>query len=152
MSLTTIFGTGLHNLAIILGISLIPAFVRMMRAQALSVSRQDYVTAGQVQGFGDCYLILRHILPNAISPIIVMLTQQVGHTILLEAGLSFIGVGIKVPNASWGSMINEGKSYLLTNPTPAIAPGVCIALLVICLNLLGDGLRDAMDPRLRGEV
>jgi ABC-type dipeptide/oligopeptide/nickel transport system permease subunit len=96
--------------------------------------------------------MLKHILPNSISPIIVMMTQQIGATILAEAGLSFLGLGISSPMASWGSMVNEGKNYLIQNPVFALAPGVCVALLVICLNMFGDGIRDALDPRLRGEI
>jgi peptide/nickel transport system permease protein len=96
--------------------------------------------------------MFKHILPNTISPIIVMMTQMVGLTVLMEAGLSFLGVGISVPTASWGSMVSDGRQYLLTNPSVAIAPGVCIAILVVCLNVVGDGVRDAMDPRLRGQL
>ena len=92
------------------------------------------------------------MLPNCISPIIIMMMQNVGATILMESGLSFLGIGISVPIASWGTMVNDGRNYLLSNPVLAIAPGVCIALLVISLNMLGDGIRDALDPRLRGEV
>lgn len=152
MSLLAVFGGGLKNMAIILGVSTIPGYVRMMRAEALSAKQTDYVMAGKLQGSSDARLMFRHILPNCLSPIIVMMTQQVGQTILVEAGLSFLGIGISVPTASWGSMVTDGKAYLLSNPVFAISPGVCVALLVICLNLFGDGIRDALDPRLRGEA
>lgn len=152
MALIAVFGSGMRNLAFILGVSTIPGYVRMMRAQALTVKESDYILAGQLQGAKDFYLMIKHILPNAISPIIVMMTQMVGTTILMESGLSFIGIGVSVPMASWGSMVANGKNYLLVNPTMAIAPGICIALLVICLNVMGDGVRDALDPRLRGEL
>ncbi len=151
MALIAVFGGGLRNLAVILGVSTIPGYVRMMRAEALKVKGSDYVMAGRLQGSGNFRLMYSHILPNCLSPIIVMMTQQVGQTILVEAGLSFLGIGISVPTASWGSMVSDGKAYLLTNPVFAIAPGACIAILVICLNLFGDGIRDALDPRLRGE-
>ncbi len=151
MALTAVFGSGLRNLAIILGISTISDYVRMMRGQVLTIKQSDYIMAGKLQGNSDFRLMLRHILPNSISPIIVMMTQQVGATILAEAGLSFLGLGISAPMASWGSMVSEGRNYLLQNPVYSLAPGVCVALLVISLNLFGDGIRDALDPRLRGE-
>ena len=107
--------------------------------------------AGKLQGNKDFRLMFRHILLNSISPIIVMMTQQVGSTILAEAGLSFLGLGISAPTASWGSMVSEGRNFLMDNPVYALVPGVCVAILVISLNMLGDGVRDALDPRLRGE-
>lgn len=152
MALTSVFGSGMKNLAIILGISTIPGYIMMMRAQVLSIRESDYIMAGKLQGNSNLRLMIKHILPNSISPIIVMMTHQVGSTILAEAGLSFLGLGISSPMASWGSMVSEGRNYLLQNPVFALAPGVCVALLVICLNMLGDGIRDALDPRLRGEI
>ena len=152
MSLITIFGSGLVNMAVILGVSCVPLFVRMMRAQTLSVKQNDYIKACQTQGANDYYIMFKHVLPNAISPIIVMMTQMVGGMILMESGLSYLGVGLKIPTASWGTMISDGKTYITANPAMAFAPGICIALLVVCLNVLGDGIRDAMDPRLRGEL
>lgn len=152
MALTAVFGSGMKNLAIILGVSTIPGYIMMMRAQVLSIRESDYIMAGKLQGNSNLRLMIIHILPNSISPIIVMMTQQVGATILAEAGLSFLGLGISSPMASWGSMVNEGRNYLLQNPVFALTPGVCVALLVICLNMLGDGIRDALDPRLRGEI
>lgn len=152
MALTAVFGSGIRNLAIILGISSMAGYVRMMRAQVLTIKEADYIMAGKLQGNGDYRLMFKHILPNSISPIIVMMTQQVGQTILAEAGLSFLGLGISAPTASWGSMVSEGRLFLLQNPVFALTPGVCVAILVICLNMFGDGVRDALDPRLRGEV
>jgi peptide/nickel transport system permease protein len=152
MALTAVFGSGIKNLAIILGVSTISGYVRMMRGQVLTIKQSDYIMAGKLQGNSDFRLMMRHILPNSVSPIIVMMTQQVGATILAEAGLSFLGLGISAPMASWGSMVSEGRNYLLQNPVFALAPGVCVALLVISLNMFGDGIRDALDPRLRGEL
>ena len=152
LALIIIFGSGLANLAVILGLTVVPGFIRMMRGQALSVKELDYIMFATTQGAKDFYLMIKHILPNSISPIIVLMTQLVGMTILMESGLSFLGVGIKVPTASWGSMVSEGKNYLLVNPAVAIVPGICIAILVVCLNVVGDGVRDALDPKLRGEV
>lgn len=152
MALTAVFGSGIKNLAIILGISSMAGYVRMMRGQVLTIKQADYIMAGKLQGNKDFCLMFRHILPNSISPIIVMMTQQVGSTILAEAGLSFLGLGISAPTASWGSMVSEGRNYLMDNPVFALIPGVCVAILVISLNMLGDGVRDALDPRLRGEA
>lgn len=152
MALTAVFGSGIRNLAIILGISSMAGYVRMMRGQVLTIKEADYIMAGKLQGNGNFRLMFKHILPNSISPIIVMMTQQVGQTILAEAGLSFLGLGISAPTASWGSMVSEGRLYLLQNPVFALTPGVCVAVLVICLNMFGDGVRDALDPRLRGEI
>lgn len=152
MALTAVFGSGIRNLAIILGISNVVAYVRMMRGQVLSIKESDYIMAAKLQGNSRIRLMLRHILPNSVSPIIVLMTQQVGATILAEAGLSFLGLGISAPTASWGSLVNEGRMYLLQNPVYALAPGICVALLVIFLNTFGDGVRDALDPRLRGDL
>ena len=152
MALTAVFGSGIRNLAIILGISSMAGYVRMMRGQVLTIKEADYIMAGKLQGNKDFRLMFKHILPNSISPIIVMMTQQVGSTILSEAGLSFLGLGISAPTASWGSMVSEGRLFLIQNPVFALTPGICVAVLVICLNMFGDGVRDALDPRLRGEV
>jgi len=152
MALVSVFGGGVKNVAIILGISTIPGYVVMMRAQVLSVQNRDFVTAARLQGNRSMRLLFKHVLPNCLSPLIVMMTQQVGSTILAEAGLSFLGVGISVPMASWGTMVAEGKNVLLVNPMLGLMPGICVALLVIALNTMGDGIRDALDPRLRGEI
>ena len=127
-------------------------YVRMMRGQVLTIKQSDYIMAGKLQGNKNFRLMFKHILPNSISPIIVMMTQQVGSTILAEAGLSFLGLGISAPTASWGSMVSEGRLFLLQNPVFSLTPGICVAVLVISLNMFGDGVRDALDPRLRGEV
>lgn len=152
MALTAVFGGGIRNLALILGISSMAGYVRMMRGQVLSIRESDYIMAAKLQGNKNFQLMFKHILPNSISPIIVMMTQQVGNTILSEAGLSFLGLGISAPTASWGSMVSEGRMFLLQNPVFALTPGICVAVLVISLNMFGDGIRDALDPRLRGEI
>jgi ABC-type dipeptide/oligopeptide/nickel transport system permease subunit len=96
--------------------------------------------------------MLRHVLPNAIQPMIVLVTMMLGSVILAEAGLSFLGIGIKPPGAAWGSMVNDGYKYMLTNPVLSFAPGIAIMLVVFAFNMVGDGLRDALDPRLRGTL
>ncbi len=152
MSLCALFGGGIVNLSIILGISNIAVYIRMMRGQVLSIKQSDYIMAAKLQGNKSMGIMLKHILPNCISPIIVQMTLQVGQTILSEAGLSFLGLGISAPTASWGSIVSDGRMYLLQNPSFSLAPGFCIALLVIFLNTVGDGVRDALDPRMRGRL
>lgn len=152
IALCAVFGGGILNMSIILGISNMTIYVRMMRGEVMSIKERDYIMAGKLQGNSSFRLMLKHVLPNSISPIIVTMTQQIGNTILSEAGLSFLGLGISQPTASWGSLVSGGRDFLLTNPVYSLAPGICIALLVICLNTLGDGIRDALDPRLRGEL
>ncbi|MFV0466690.1 MAG: ABC transporter permease [Lachnospiraceae bacterium] len=152
MTLTAIFGGGIISLAVVLGISNTTVYIRMMRSQVLTIRETDYIMAAVLQGNSKLKIMFRHVLPNSISPIIVIMTQQIGSTILAEAGLSFLGLGISQPMASWGSIVSGGKDYLMTNPAFSMAPGICIALLVIFMNILGDGIRDVLDPRLRGDV
>lgn len=151
MTLITLFGGGMLNMAFILCLGGIWGSLRMMRASSLSIMNSDYILAAKLSGENKLKLMYRHVFPNAVSPIIVQATQSVGGTIMMEAGLSFLGVGIKIPTASWGSIINEARPYLLAFPSYVLAPCVCLALLIISLNLLGDGIRDALDPSLRGE-
>ncbi len=151
MTLITMFGGGMINMAIIMCITIIPGMLRMMRASALSIMNQDYILAAKLSGQSKLKILYKHVLPNSVSPIIVSATQSVGMTILMESGLSFLGVGIKIPTASWGSIINEARPYLLSNPMYVLWPCICLGILIISLNLLGDGVRDALDPSLRGE-
>ena len=151
MTLVTMFGGGIVKLAWILCLSCIPGIIRMMRASSLSLMTSDYVLAARLSGQSKLKIMYKHILPNSISPIIVSATSQIGTTILMESGLSFLGVGIKVPTPSWGTILSEARPYLMLKPLYVLAPCVCIALLIIRLNLLGDGVRDARDPSLKGE-
>lgn len=152
MALLAVIGGGMFNMAIIICITTIPGFIRMMRASAMTIMGTDYILAAKLSGENKLKIMFQHVLPNSISPIIVMATQTVGGSIMMESGLSFLGIGIKVPTASWGSIINEARPYLMTSPLYVLAPCICLAVLIISLNLLGDGVRDAMDPNLRGEV
>lgn len=151
LTLITLFGGGMMNMAFILMVTGIPGFLRMMRASSLTVMNSDYILAAKLSGQSRLKQLYKHVFPNAISPIIVMATQHVGMTIMMESGLSFLGVGIKIPTASWGSIINEARPYLMVDPWYVLLPCICLALLIISLNLLGDGIRDALDPSLRGE-
>lgn len=150
MALLSLMGGGMLNMAVILCVTAIPGMLRMMRASSLSVMSSDYILAAKLSGENKLKIMVKHVLPNSISPIIVMTSQSVGTSIMMESGLSFLGIGIKIPTASWGSIINEARPYLMTAPLYVLAPCICLALLIISLNLLGDGIRDAMDPSLRG--
>ena len=121
-------------------------------SQVLVAKETDYVLAGRSMGASSTRLLVRHVVPNCFSPILVMVTMMMGTTILAEAGLSFIGIGITKPTPAWGSMVTEGRDYLLSNPMLSFAPGIAIMLLVFSFNMVGDGLRDALDPRLRGVI
>jgi ABC-type dipeptide/oligopeptide/nickel transport system permease subunit len=145
-------GGGLGNIMISLGIAVIPTYARLMRGQVLTVKQADFVRAGEVIGSSDLRIMLMHVLPNCLSPLIVLMTLNLGGAILAEAGLSFLGLGITPPGAAWGAMVNEGYRYLLTHPILSFAPGFCVMLVVLAFNLVGDGLRDALDPRLRGTL
>jgi len=150
--LATLMGGGLKNVMIALGISLLPGYARLMCAQALSVKENDYILAEKSVGASNFRIMVNHIFPNCLPPLIVMITMQMGAAILAEAGLSFLGIGILPPGAAWGAMVNEGYVYLLTQPILSFAPGIAIMLTVFSFNMLGDGLRDALDPRLRGTL
>jgi ABC-type dipeptide/oligopeptide/nickel transport system permease subunit len=116
----------------------------------LTTKQNDYILAGRSMGTSNIRLMLAHILPNALPPMIVLITLQLGGIIMAEAGLSFLGIGIKPPGAAWGAMVNDGYKYLRTDPMLSLSPGLAIMLVVFAFNLIGDGLRDALDPRLRG--
>ena len=148
--ITSLLGGGLINVMIALGISLMPGYARIMCGQVLSVKENDYVLAGRSIGATDGRIMLRHIIPNSLPPIMVMVTMMMGTTILAEAGLSYLGIGIELPTATWGGMINEGYMFLTSDPLLSFAPGIAIMLVVFGFNMVGDGLRDALDPRLRG--
>ncbi|MBI4788920.1 MAG: ABC transporter permease [Chloroflexi bacterium] len=152
LSIGAALGGGLTNVIISLGISLIPTYVRLMRGQVLAVKQADYIKASEVSGASDWATMLVHVFPNCLSPLIVLITLNLGVAIIAEAGLSFVGLGITPPGAAWGSMVNDGYRYLLTNPILSFAPGFCVMLVVLAFNLVGDGLRDALDPRLRGTL
>jgi len=147
-----VLGSGLTNIMIAIGIAMVPLYSRLMRGQVLSVRQADYILAAHSLGCSNVRIMFRHVLPNCMPPLIVLITLNLGSAILAEAGLSFIGVGILPPGAAWGNMINQGYNYLLTNPILSFAPGACIMLVVLSFNMVGDGLRDALDPRLRGII
>jgi peptide/nickel transport system permease protein len=148
----SVLGSGIKNVIIALSIATIPGYLRVVCGLTLSLKENDYVLAQRTIGSGSIRIMIKHILPNAIAPLIVMATMQLGTLILAEAGLSFLGIGITSPTAAWGSMVNVGYKYLLDNPILSFAPGLTIMLVVFAFMVIGDGLRDALDPRLRGTL
>jgi ABC-type dipeptide/oligopeptide/nickel transport system permease subunit len=146
----SLLGGGIRNVILALAFTMIPAYARLMCGQVMSVKENDYILAGRSVGASHTRIMLRHLAPNCFPPLIVMMTMMVGTTILAEAGLSFIGIGVQPPVATWGNMVNDGRQYLLSNPILSFAPGLAIMLVVYAFNMIGDGLRDALDPQLRG--
>ena len=150
--IAALLGGGIKNVIIALSISLMPSYCRLMCGQVLSVKQNDYVMAGRSIGAQDIRIMTRHIFLNCMPPLVILMTMMLGSTILAEASLSFLGIGIQAPTAAWGSMVNDGRDYLLTLPILSFAPGFAIMLVVFAFNMMGDGLRDALDPRLRGQL
>jgi peptide/nickel transport system permease protein len=145
-----VLGGGISNVIIALSIATIPGYARVTCGVTLSIKENDYILAGHSMGSTGLHTMLGHILPNAFPPLIVLMTMQLGSLILAEAGLSFIGIGIEPPGAAWGAMVNDGYKYLNSSPVLSFAPCIAIMLVVFAFNMVGDGLRDALDPRLRG--
>lgn len=148
--IAAVLGGGIQNVIIALSVATVPGYARVMHGLTLSVRENDYILAEHAMGANNMRTMLRHILPNALPPMIVLVTLQLGMLVLAEANLSFLGIGIEPPGAAWGSMVNDGRQYLLTNPVLSFAPAFTIMLVVFAFNMVGDGLRDALDPRLRG--
>ncbi|HUT68604.1 MAG TPA: ABC transporter permease [Dehalococcoidales bacterium] len=150
MLLAAILGGGIQNVIIALSIATLPGYARVMNGLTLSIRENDYIMAERSMGARNLRIMLSHIVPNALPPMIVLVTLQLGGLIMAEAALSFLGIGIKPPGAAWGAMVNDGYKYLTMNPVLSFAPGIAIMLVVFAFNMVGDGLRDALDPRLRG--
>ena len=149
VTLAAILGPSLNNAIIALGISTVPIYARIMRAAVLTVREKEYIEAARAINARAARIIIRHIIPNTMAPIIVEITMGVGSAILAGSALSFIGLGVQPPIPEWGAMISEARSVMREYPTLALYPGICVMLSVLSFNLLGDGLRDALDPRLK---
>ena len=149
ISIVAALGHSMVNLMIALSLAYIPVFARVIRSSILTVKGQEFIEAAKACGTSNARIILRHIIPNAIGPIIVQATLAMGSTILIISSLSFMGMGIQPPQPEWGTMLYEGRDLIRTSPYLVIFPGIAIALAVLSLNLLGDGLRDAIDPQMR---
>jgi peptide/nickel transport system permease protein len=149
LTIVAALGTGPLNVILAVGIAGIPNYTRLVRGQVLSARRQPYVRAAVVVGATPARIVLRHILPNVFGPILVLATLDVGWAMLNASALSFLGLGVQAPTPEWGLMLNEGRGYLRNAPWVTAAPGMAIAMTVLAVNILGDALRDALDPRLR---
>ena len=150
LALGAVLGAGLGGVLVALGVVYTPTFARLMRGQVLSVTARDYVDAARALGAPGWRVAWRHVVPNAMNPIIVQASLSVAFAILAEASLSFLGLGIQPPQASWGSMINAGRGYLQQAPWIVFGPGAALFVTVVGLNFVGDAVRDALDPRMRG--
>ncbi|MDR7417799.1 MAG: ABC transporter permease [Armatimonadota bacterium] len=149
LTLIAVLGVGVTNVVVSVGLATAPVYVRLVRGVALSVKSQVYIEAARACGVPERRIIGRHVLPNCLPPVIVQSTLQLGAAILTAAGLGFLGLGVKPPTPEWGTMLGEGQTYLFSSWYIATFPGLAIFLSVLAFNLLGDGLRDALDPRMK---
>lgn len=149
ISVAASLGPGLLNLMLAVGIAAIPQYARLVRASVLSIRDQEFVEAAISVGSSDLRIIFKHILPNCLAPIIVQATLGVAFAILIAAGLSFIGLGLEPPTPEWGAMLSGGREFIRDYPYMTLFPGLAIMITILGLNFLGDGLRDALDPKLR---
>ncbi len=152
IAVVSVLGTGVRNMLIALSVACIPPYARLIRASILQVKDMEYVEAARVIGCSDRRTILKHIMPNIVGPVVVQCTLGVASTIMSAAGMSFLGLGIAPPAPEWGAMLSEGRNVIRYFPHVTMFPGLAIVVTVLALNLLGDGLRDALDPRLKGNV
>lgn len=142
-------GASLNNLLVAIGVSSIPSFARLSRSTMLTTMEQDYIEAARACSTSDLRIMLKHVLPNAMGPVIVQTTMSIADMILAASALSYIGLGIQPPTPEWGSMLNDARAYMQTSPYLMVYPGIAIVLAALSVNLFGDGLRDALDPRLK---
>ncbi len=149
IAIVAALGTGLMNLMIAVGISSVPTYARIVRASVLTIREEEYIEAARASGTSNTKIIIKHILPNCVAPVIVQVTLGIAGAILTAAGMSFIGLGIQPPNPEWGNMLSSGRDYIRGYAYMTMFPGLAIVITVLSLNLLGDGLRDALDPKLR---
>jgi ABC-type dipeptide/oligopeptide/nickel transport system permease subunit len=149
IAIVTVIGPGLINTQLAIGIVAIPVYARVMRASVLSLRDREFVAASRALGASETSILFRKVLPNALTPIIVQGTLGIGGAILDVAALSFLGLGAQPPTAEWGSMIGGDRNLLFSSPHVVIFPGIAITMTVLAFNLVGDGLRDALDPRLQ---
>lgn len=149
LALVSVLGGSLQNVIIAVGIFSVPAFARIVRGSTLAVRRLEYIDAVRALGAKDSRIIFKHILPNIMSPIIVQSTLRIATAIITASGLSFLGLGAQPPIPEWGSMLSDGRNYLFDHPHVALFPGLCIIVVVLAFNIVGDGLRDALDPKMK---
>ena len=152
MIIAAIMGRSVVSLTIAIGIGMVPTYIRMVNGQILQLKENDYVVASSLVGQSSLKILFKHLLPNAFPSLIVLYTINLGNAIMTESSLSYLGVGINPPTATWGNMVSDAYAYLYVAPKLAIIPGICIIVLIIAFNIVGDGLRDSLDPRLRGKL
>lgn len=149
LTLVAVLGVSLQNVIIAVGISVVPVIIRLVRSSVLSLREEPYVEAARALGASDLRIITRHVFRNALTPVLVHGTLSIGVSILLAAGLGFLGLGVQSPTPEWGTMLGEGRQFIFNAPHMTTFPGITIFLAILAFNLLGDGLRDALDPRMR---
>jgi len=152
MILVPVVGANIMGIGFVIGIASIPGFCRSIYAQVLSLRERDFVLAADLLGQSKTNILIKHLLPNVFAQVVVSFTMSVGGAIMAEAGLAYLGVGLAAPLPAWGSMVSEGYRYLTIYPHLAIYPGIALTLLIVSLSIFGDGLRDSLDPRLRGKL
>ena len=152
LGIASALGQNTRNLIIAIGISTIPPYVRTIRGEVMKVRGQTFIKASRVIGASPARQMLAHVLPNCVAPVIITASVGLGGSIMTEATLSFLGLGVKPPATSWGVMVSDGFTALTTAPHLALIPGIAIALVVMAFNFLGDGIRDALDPHVRGNL
>ena len=149
ITISAILGNGIYNTALAIAIFSVPSIARMVRSIVLVIRSQEYVLACHVMGLSNLRIIFTHIIPNAMSQIIVNTTLNLGSAILTASSLSFLGLGVQPPNPEWGTMLSQAREVIRTDPIGVLMPGICITLVVLSFSLVGDGLRDALDPKLK---
>ncbi len=149
IAIVVVLGNGVINTVIAVAVFSVPTFARLVRGSALAVLQLDYIMASRALGASGVRIVLAHVVPNSLTPLIVQSTLQLGVAILIASGLSFLGLGVQPPNPEWGAMLSKGRELVRSTPVAAFAPGMAITLLVMSFSLLGDGLRDALDPKLK---
>jgi len=150
LAIVAALGPSFQNLLLAIGVTSLPVFVRLVRASVLTVKDQEFVEAAMAQGAGNLRILLQHVLPNCMAPVIVQATLGMAQSILSAASLSFLGLGMQPPSPEWGNMLSEGRPYIISAPHTLIFPGLAIMTVILAFNLIGDGLRDALDPKLKG--
>ncbi|GAB3048540.1 hypothetical protein GCM10027286_09240 [Virgibacillus ainsalahensis] len=149
LAIVSILGGSLINVIIAVAISSVPVFARLVRGSTLSTKKLEYIDAMRALGSSDSRILFKHILPNVSSPIIVQSTLSIATAIISASGLSFLGLGAQPPTPEWGAMLSDGRNYLFNAPHVATIPGIAIVIVVLAFNILGDGLRDALDPKMK---
>ncbi|HWQ78005.1 MAG TPA: ABC transporter permease [Anaerovoracaceae bacterium] len=149
VAVVAVLGTDLRNLILVLIITSWVQYARVVRSNVLIIRKMEFISASRALGASDTWIMFRQIFPNILTPLLILISQQLGFMILMEAGLSFLGLGVPPPTPSWGTMIADGRAYITTSPWVVLVPGIALMITVLGFNFLGDGLRDALDPKMR---